>query len=44
VIYGIIHDIGGRVEIDRSAELGGARFIVYLPAAKDDHPPDRLRQ
>jgi two-component system, NtrC family, sensor kinase len=44
VIYGIIHDIGGRVEIDRSAELGGARFIVYLPAAKDDHQPDRLRQ
>jgi signal transduction histidine kinase len=34
VVYGIVNDAGGRVEIDRSAELGGALFTVYLPAAE----------
>ena len=33
VIYGIVSDVGGRVEIGRSSELGGACFTVYLPAA-----------
>ncbi len=33
VIYGIVTAAGGRVEIDRAADLGGARFTVSLPAA-----------
>jgi C4-dicarboxylate-specific signal transduction histidine kinase len=42
VVYGIVNDAGGRVEIDRSAELGGAQFTVYLPAAEasDQLHPD----
>lgn len=33
VIYGILSDVGGRMEVGRSSELGGACFTVYLPAA-----------
>ena len=33
VVYGMVTDVGGKVEVDRSAELDGARFTVLLPAA-----------
>ncbi len=32
VVYGIVNDVGGRIEVDRSVEMGGALFTVYLPA------------
>jgi signal transduction histidine kinase len=35
VVYGMVTDVGGRVEVDRSPELGGARFIVSIPRAND---------
>jgi len=44
VIYGIVHDIGGRVEIGQSGELGGARFSVYLPAAEPSHSTTGVNQ
>ncbi len=31
VIYGIVTNAGGRVEVEKSSELGGARFTVVLP-------------
>lgn len=31
VVYGMIRDAGGTVEVDRSPELGGARFTIHLP-------------
>ena len=33
VVYGMVTDVGGKVEVERSSELGGARFTVCLPAA-----------
>ncbi len=33
VIYGMVTDAGGKVEVGRSSELGGARFMIFLPAA-----------
>ncbi len=38
VVYGIVSKAGGRIEIDRSTELGGARFTVFLPATTDRTP------
>ncbi len=38
VVYGIVNDVGGRVEVDRSAEMGGALFTVYLPVM---HPAEQ---
>ncbi len=35
VLYGMVSDVGGKVEVDRSPELGGARFTVLVPAAND---------
>jgi len=35
VVYGMVTDVGGTVEVERSAHLGGARFIVSLPCAPD---------
>jgi len=35
VLYAMVTDVGGTVEIERSAQLGGARFIVVLPKAND---------
>jgi two-component system, NtrC family, sensor kinase len=35
VVYGMVADVGGSVEASRSADLGGARFTVLLPAAPD---------
>jgi signal transduction histidine kinase len=32
----VVSEIGGRIWIDESEELGGARFIVELPAAPED--------
>lgn len=31
VVYGMVTDVGGTVEVDRSPDLGGARFRVTLP-------------
>ena len=36
VVYGMVSDVGGRVEVDRSASLGGARFVVLLPRVEGD--------
>jgi len=36
VVYGMVTDVGGRVEIEHSADLGGARFVVSLPRANDE--------
>lgn len=33
ITYGIVNDVGGRIEAERSAMLGGARFTVFLPPA-----------
>jgi signal transduction histidine kinase len=33
VVYGMVSDVGGRVEVDRSSGLGGARFLICLPKA-----------
>jgi signal transduction histidine kinase len=35
VVYGMVRDVGGEVGVARSA-LGGARFVVSLPAASAD--------
>ncbi len=35
ISYGIVTNVGGRIEIERSALLGGASFIVLLPPAED---------
>jgi C4-dicarboxylate-specific signal transduction histidine kinase len=35
VLYAMVTDVGGTVEIERSAQLGGARVIVTLPKAND---------
>ena len=35
VLYAMVTDVGGTVEIERSAQLGGARFIVVLPKANE---------
>lgn len=35
VVYGMVRDVGGEVGVTRSA-LGGARFVVSLPAASTD--------
>ncbi|PKN42386.1 MAG: histidine kinase [Deltaproteobacteria bacterium HGW-Deltaproteobacteria-18] len=37
VVYGMVRDVGGEVEVERSA-VGGAKFVVTLPAA----PPESL--
>jgi signal transduction histidine kinase len=34
VVYGMVTDVGGTVEVDRSPDLGGARFRVSLPRAE----------
>ena len=31
IVYGLVTEVGGRVEVGRSEELGGARFTVLLP-------------
>ncbi len=31
VVYGMVTDVGGKVEVERSSVLGGARFIVLVP-------------
>lgn len=33
ISYGIVTNVGGRIEIERSAHLGGASFTVVLPPA-----------
>lgn len=35
VVYGMVTDVGGTVEIEHSADLGGARFVVSLPRAHE---------
>jgi signal transduction histidine kinase len=34
ICYGIVSDVGGRIEIGRSAALGGARFTVLIPSVE----------
>lgn len=34
VVYGMVRDAGGTVEVGRSADLGGARFMVRVPMAE----------
>jgi two-component system NtrC family sensor kinase len=36
VVYGMIRDVGGTVDVERSGVLGGARFVVTLPLAETD--------
>jgi C4-dicarboxylate-specific signal transduction histidine kinase len=31
VVYGMVTDVGGSIEVERSADLGGALFVVTLP-------------
>lgn len=43
VIYAMVTDVGGTIEVDKSPDLGGARFTVAVPATGDapptlDHP------
>lgn len=33
IVYGLVTGAGGRVEVNRSEQLGGARFVVSLPLA-----------
>ena len=33
IVYGLVTEVGGRVEAGRSEELGGALFTVLLPGA-----------
>ncbi|WP_028318767.1 c-type heme family protein [Desulfobulbus elongatus] len=40
VVYGMVTDVGGTVEIDRSPDLGGARFMVTLPRALAPTAPE----
>ena len=35
IVYGMVTDIGGWIDAARSAELGGARFTLSLPAAEE---------
>ena len=39
VVYGMVRDVGGEVAVEHS-DLGGARFVVLLPAAMDDQKRD----
>jgi signal transduction histidine kinase len=41
IVYGIVTDVGGTVEVDASPELGGARFMVRLPSAGPDEGDSR---
>lgn len=41
VLYAMVTDVGGMVTVERSAQLGGALFVVVLPAA-DQQPSDEL--
>ena len=34
IVYGLVTEVGGRVEAGRSEALGGARFTVLLPGAE----------
>lgn len=36
ITYGIVNDVGGRIEIGSSANLGGASFTVYIPRISDE--------
>ncbi len=36
VVYGMVRDVGGTVDVERSGVLGGARFVVTLPLAETD--------
>jgi signal transduction histidine kinase len=38
VVYGMVTDVGGTAEVERSAHLGGARFVLSLPCALDPEP------
>lgn len=42
VVYGMVTDVGGTVGVERSPELGGARFTVSVPAATDEPMIDPL--
>jgi C4-dicarboxylate-specific signal transduction histidine kinase len=35
VVYGMVTDVGGKVEVERSPEMGGARFTVLVPATTE---------
>jgi C4-dicarboxylate-specific signal transduction histidine kinase len=39
VVYGMVTDVGGSVEVERSTDLGGARFIVTLPRVPQPSAP-----
>jgi signal transduction histidine kinase len=41
VIYGMVTDVGGTVEVGQSPELGGARFVVLLPKAVEASSEER---
>jgi C4-dicarboxylate-specific signal transduction histidine kinase len=34
VVYGMVRDVGGEIAVERS-DLGGARFVVLLPAVHE---------
>lgn len=42
VVYGLVHDVGGEVGVQRS-DMGGARFYVVLPAATDGQEAEPLQ-
>ena len=42
VVYGLVRDVGGEVEVQRS-DMGGARFSVVLPAAVDEQDTEPLQ-
>jgi signal transduction histidine kinase len=39
VVYGMVTDVGGKIDVERSSELGGARFIVSVPATTAPQAP-----
>ncbi len=39
VVYGMVSDVGGRVEVHRSESLGGASFLIWLPKATSGLSP-----
>jgi len=39
VVYAMVTDVGGMIEVDQAPVLGGARFTVTVPALGDAPPP-----
>ena len=40
--HDVLTDVGGKIEVERSQEMGGARFTVFVPATTDTQGTMRL--